>query len=131
VTDMSFQYGQFGAGFKAAPPSRQARLFRDLVETRGRNVYIVALAQTGEDDYGNPIYSESSYVEKAFVEERSRELPTAAGPIKSASMRLFVVPWAAVRENDCEVEFEGHRYRITGLVKTSACLQVEAERKKG
>jgi hypothetical protein len=126
---MSFQYGQFGAGFERASPSREARQFRDLVEARGTDISIVALASIGEDDYGNLIHSESSYIERAFVEERSRELSTAAGAVKSGSMRFFVVPWAAVGEEGYEVEFEGRRFRITGLVKTSACLQIEAERK--
>lgn len=126
---MSYTYGQFGAGFGLSQPSREAQQFRDLVKTRGEGVTIIALTEAGEDDYGNPVYNESSYTEKAFVERESRERVMMPGTAKKGYLRLFVVQWAAVREDGCEVDVDGFRYHVTGVDKTAVCLEVEAERK--
>ena len=126
---MSFRYGQFGTGFKRAMPQAAALRFRNLVETRGREVSIVRLTETGADEYGQPVFSETVHTERAFVEERSGERNIPPGAVKEGSLKLFMAPWAAVKEEGHEVEVEGLRYHITGLIETRAYLHVEAERK--
>jgi len=56
---MSFKYGQYGAGFAIAYPSPAAMRFHELVETRGRSLTIVEFTETGEDSYGQPVYTEA------------------------------------------------------------------------
>lgn len=110
------------------PPSEALR-FRDFVQTRGEPITVVRLTEAGEDDYGNPVYAESSHTEKAFVEMDGRERDLPPGTVKIGSLRLFLVLWAAVQGDNHEVEIDGLRYHIVSLVKTRAYMQVEGERK--
>ena len=100
-----------------------------MVEIRGRVVTIVKLTQTGEDDYGQPTYSESSHEEKAFLERKGRERDLPPGTIMEVFIRLFMARWTAIQEDEYELEVDGARYHITSLDETNAYLMVEAERK--
>ena len=126
---MSFKYGQFGTGFIVPQPSREVLQFSDLVETRGEDVTVVLLTETGTDDYEDPVYSESSYTEKAFVERKGWELTVMPGNVKLGDLTVYVVPWAAVHEEGCELEVDGVRYHIASLVEKRSFIKVEAERK--
>jgi len=126
---MSFKYGQFGTGFLRTIPPPTALRFNNMVRTRGRAVTIVKLTQTGENDYGQPTYSESSHEEKAFLERKGREKDLPPGTLKENLIRLFMARWAAIQEDEYEVEVDGARYHITSLDETDAYLMVEAERK--
>ena len=126
---MSFKYGQFGTGFLRTIPPPTALRFNNLVEIRGRAVTIVKLTQTGENDYGQPTYSESSHEEKAFLERKGREKDLPPSTIKKEYIKVFMARWAAIQEDEYEVEVDGARYHITSLDETDAYLMVEAERK--
>ena len=126
---MSFKYGQFGTGFLRAIPSPTALRFSNLVKTRGKTLTIVELTKTGEDDYGQPIYSESSHEEKAFLEMEGRERDLPPGTIKENLIRLFMARWAAISEDGHELEVDGVRYHVSSLGVTEACIEVEAVRK--
>ena len=126
---MSFKYGQFGTGFLRSMPPAAALRFRNLVNRRGHGVQIIELTETGQNDYGQPIYSESSHEEKAFLEREGRERDLPPGTIKENLIRLFMARWAAIGEDDYEVEVDGVRYHINSLDETDAYLEVEAERK--
>jgi len=126
---MSFMYGQFGTGFSRALPHPAALRFRELVETRGQEITIVRLTETGEDAYGQPLYTESIHTEKAFVEGRGGERVLMPGTLKQGDLKIFLVPWAAVKEDGYEVEVDGIRHHITALTKTRTYLQLEAVRK--
>lgn len=128
---MSFRYGQFGDGFALTRPPAAALRFRELAETRGRAITIVELTKTGEDSYGQPIYQESSHDERAFVEVRGGESVLPTGTVKEASARAFLVPWAAVREEGCEVEVDNVRYHVESLVDRGVYLELGLERKAG
>ncbi len=126
---MSFKYGQFGTGFLKSMPPAVALRFRSLVNRRGRGVYIIELTETGQNAYGQPIYTESSHEEKAFLERKGRERDLPPGTIKENLIRLFMARWAAMGEDGYEVEVDGVRYHINSLDETDAYLEVEAERK--
>ena len=126
---MSFKYGQFGTGFLRTMPPAAALRFRNLVNRRGRGVYIIELTETGQDAYGQPVYTESSHEEKAFLERKGRERDIPPGTIKENLLRLFMARWAAIQEDGYEVEMDGVRYHINSLDETDAYLEVEAERK--
>ena len=128
---MSFKYGQFGTGFAIAYPSPAAMRFEEAVETRGRDLTIVELTETGEDSYGQPIYTESSSDAKAFVDARASERILSTGEVKEAKVRAYLVPWAPVGEEGYEVELDGVRYHIAGVTETDANLILELERKAG
>lgn len=126
---MSFRYGQFGTGFgRTIPPAYTLRLY-ELLETRGRDVTIVALTKTGENSYGQPVYSESSYTEKAFLRAQGRERDLPPGTLKTGRVRLFMVPWAAITEDDHEVEVDSVRYHVTEATESEVYLEVKGERK--
>jgi len=126
---VSFRYGQFRTGFAETLPRREAIQFRDVLTTRGVDVKVVNQSKIGEDEYGNPIFSESSHTQKAFIEMKGRERTVPSGDLKLGSMRLFTFPWSAIREKECELEVDGVRYHISGLVEKMTYLEVEAERK--
>ena len=126
---MSFKYGQFGTGFLRTMPPAAALRFRNLVNRRGRGVTIIGLTETGQNAYGQPIYTESSHEEKAFLEREGRERDLPPGTIKENLIRLFMARWAAIGEDGYEVEVDGVRYHVTSLDETDAYLEVEAERK--
>lgn len=126
---MSFTYGQFGTGFMRTRPPAQALRLHELLETRGRDVTIIQLTEAGTDAYGQPVYAENDYTEKAFLGIKSRERDLSPGALKTGTIRLFMVPWAAIGEEGFEVEVDGIRYRVTGVSETEAYLEVEGERK--
>jgi hypothetical protein len=126
---MSFKYGQFGTGFLRIMPPAAALRFRNLVNRRGRGVQIIELTETGQNAYGQPIYTESSHEEKVFLERKGSERDLPPGTIKENLIRLFMARWAAIQEDGCEVEVDGARYHINSLDETDAYLMVEAERK--
>ncbi len=126
---MSFTYGQFGTGFLRTRPPAQALRLHELLETRGRDVTIIQLTEAGTDAYGQPVYTESDYTEKAFLGVKSRERDLPLGSLKTGTIRLFMVPWAAIGEEGFEVKVNGVRYRVTGVTETEAYLEVEGERK--
>ena len=126
---MSFAYGQFGTGFLRIRPPAQALRLHELLETRGRDVTIIQLTEIGTDAYGQPVHTESSYTEKAFLGIKTRERDLPPGAIKTGQIRLFMVPWAAIGEKGFEVEVDEVRYRVTGITETEAYLEVEGERK--
>jgi len=128
VIEMSFQYGYFGTGFSVSTPPAEALRFRDLVQTRGEDITLIELMETGEDSYGQSVYSEASHTEKAFVERQGRERDLPPGTMKLGSLRLFMTRWAAVKEDGYEVEVDGRRYHVEAVTRTRAYKRVEAER---
>ena len=131
MMSMSFKYGQFGTGFKLTRPQAAALRFEGLVKTRGKAITIIELEETGEDSYGQPVYSESSHEEKAFVEARGGERIIPPGTVKEGWVRAFLVPWAAVKEDGYEVEIDGIRYHVDAIVETDAYMELDLERKAG
>lgn len=128
---MSFQYGQFEEGFAIAYPSPAAMRFREAVETRGRSLTIIELTETGEDSYGQPIYTETGSDAKAFIDAKASERILPTGEVKETRVRAYLVPWAPVKEDGYEVELDGVRYHIAGVTETDANLVLELERKAG
>ena len=126
---MSFTYGQFGTGFLRTRPLAPALRLRELLETRGRDIAVVQLTERGTDAYGQPVYEESSYTEKAFLSVKGGERDLPPGALKTGTIRLFMVPWAAIGEASFEVELDGVRYRVTGVTETEAYIEVEGERR--
>ncbi len=129
MIEMSFTYGQFGTGFLRTRPPAQALRLHELLETRGRDVTIIQLTEAGTDAYGQPVYTESDYTEKAFLGVKGQERDLPPGAIEVGRIRLFMVPWAAIGAEGFEVEVDGVRYRVTGVTETEAYLEVEGERK--
>lgn len=126
---MSFKYGEYGTGFSLVRPPKVALRFHRMVESRGRSVTIVKKTPTGVvDDYGDPTYTETTYSINAMIQEKGRELVTQAGYARQAALTLFVAIWAAVQEDNNEIEWQGNRYEITSCVEGEAYKKVEAER---
>ena len=128
---MSFKYGQFGEGFDVAYPNPAAMRFEEAVETRGRTLTIIEQTETGEDQYGQPVYSEKEYDFKAFVDAEASERVLPLGELKVGRVRAFLVPWAPVAEEGYEVELGGVRYHVAGVTETDVNLVLELERKAG
>ena len=122
---MSFKYGQFGAGFKLTVPHPAALRLRETLERRGEDVSVIHLTETGRDYYGQPFWREEKHPARAMVEDRMAEESSPSGTIQAGSVRLYMVPWAAVTP-ECIVEVRGVRHHVTGIVETSAYLLVEA-----
>ena len=104
---MSFQYGQFGEGFDVMTPTAEALRFGDLIERRGIGVTVIKLVETGEDSYGQPVYSESQRSEKAFVEREEGERILPPGTVKEGLLKVFLTTWAAIGDEGYEVEVNG------------------------
>ena len=126
---MSFQYGQFGEGFDVLTPTEEALRFGDLLEIRGKDITVIKLVETGEDSYGQPVYSESPRDEKAFIERDEGERILPPGTVKKGLLKLFLAAWAAIGEDGYEVEVDGVRYHVTALDRTRAYIEAKARRK--
>ena len=126
---MSFQYGQFGEGFDVMTPTAEALRFGDFLEIRGKDITVVKLVETGEDSYGQPVYSESPRDEKAFIERDEGERILPPGMVKKGLLKLFLAAWAAIGEDGYEVEVDGVRYHVTALDRTRAYIEAKARRK--
>ena len=125
---MSFQYGQFGAGFDLMRPEPQALRFEELLELQGEDVTVVQQTIDSHDDYGHPVITETSYTEKAVIKTSLGESLLPPGEVKRATIEVLFTQWAPVGETLYELEIEGHRYHVMGVEKTSAYLLVKAER---
>ena len=126
---MSFQYGHFGEGFDVMTPTEEDLRFSDLLDRRGVDVTVVKLVESGEDSYGQPVYSESHRDEKAFVERDEGERILPPGTVKTGLLKVFLASWAAIGEDGYEVEVDGVRYYVTALDRTRAYIEVKARRK--
>lgn len=126
---MSFQYGHFGEGFEVMTPTTEALRFGDLLERRGVDVTVIKLVQSGENSYGQPVYSESPRSEKAFVEREEDERILPPGTSKEGLMKVFLATWTAIGEDGYEVEVDGVRYHVTRLDRARAYIEAKAERK--
>ena len=126
---MSFQYGQFGEGFDVLTPTEEALRFGDLLEIRGKDIIVIKLVETGEDSYGQPVYSESPRDEKAFIERDEGERILPPGTVKKGLLKLFLAAWAAIGEDGYEVEVDGVRYHVMALDRTRAYIEAKARRK--
>lgn len=125
---MSFQYGQFGAGFDLMRPEPQALRFEELLELHGEDVTVVQQTVTGHDGYGQPVISETTYTEKAVIKTSLGESLLPPGEVNRATVEVLFTQWAPVGETLYELEIEGHRYHVTGVEKMSAYMLVKAER---
>ena len=125
---MSYQYGQFGAGFDLMRPEPKALRFEELLELHGEDVTVVQQTIDGHDGYGQPVLSETSYTEKAVIKTSLGESLLPPGDVKRATVEALFTQWAPVGETLNEIEIRGHRYHVTGVEKTSAYLLVKAER---
>lgn len=125
---MSYMYKQFGEGFDVQMPGSEALRFEELVELRGVDVMIVQQTVTGQNDYGHPVYSESSFTVKAVVKIRPGELRLPPGDVKRADLEALLPVWAPVDEALYEVEVDGVRYHVTGIEATMAYRKVIGER---
>jgi hypothetical protein len=126
---MSFQYGHFGEGFDVMTPTAEALRYGDLLDRRGVDITVIKLVETGEDSYGQPVYTESPRSEKAFVERDEGERIMPSGMVKTGLLKVFLATWAAIGEEGYEVEVEGVRYYVKSLDRTRAYIEAEAERK--
>ncbi len=125
---MSFQYGQYGAGFDLMRPEPQALRFEELLELHGEDVTVVQQTVSSHDAYGQPVLSETTYTEKAVIKTDLGESFLPPGEVKRATVEVLFTQWAPVGEALYELEIESHRYHVTGVEKTSAYLLVKAER---
>ena len=125
---MSFQYGQFSAGFDVLQPSPQALRFNELVSLQGDDVILVHQTLTGHDDYGKPEYIESETTEKAIIKVRRKEIYLPPGEIQHNVAKVLFKQWASVAEENYELEINGARYHVLMVHRTSACLEVEVRR---
>ena len=128
---MSFQYAQYGEGFSLLYPEPPALSFNESVTLRGETIKIIQLKQTDKTPYGQPVYSEIIYTEKAFIENTPRGQTIQAGYIKQGKIIIYLRKWAPIQETGYELEYKGNRYHITGIDETAAYLKVTAERKTG
>jgi len=126
---MSFQYLNYGEGFDVYTPSPAALRFGNLLDVRGEAVKLIRLTRTSRDDYGQPVYSESSEDVKAFIEESPKERVLRPGTLKLGSITAFLNTWASVGEEGYEVEVNGIRYHIKGVNETRAYKELMLERK--
>lgn len=125
---MSFMYRQYGEGFDVQMPRPEALRFEELAQLRGVNVVLVQQTVTGQNDYGHPVYSESSLTVKAMVKVRPGELRLPPGEVKRADLEALLPVWAPVDEALYEVEVDGIRYHVTGVEATTAYRKVIGER---
>ncbi len=125
---MSYQYGQFGAGFDLMMPEPQALRFEELLMLHGEDVTVVQQTVSSHDRYGQPVVSEASYTEKAVIKTSLGESLLPPSEIKRATVEALFTQWAPVGEALYELEIRGHRYHVTGVEKASAYMLVKAER---
>jgi len=125
---MSYQYGQFGAGFDLMMPEPQALRFEELLMLHGEDITVVKQTVTGHDAYGQPVLSETTYTEKVVIKTSLGESILPPGEVKRATVEALFTQWAPVGETLYELEIECHRYHVVGVEKKSAYMLVRAER---
>jgi len=125
---MSYMYRQYGEGFDVQMPGPEALRFEELAQLRGVDVVIVHLTVTDQDDYGQPVHTESSLTVKAMVRLRPGELRLLPGEVMRADLEALVPVWAPVGDELYEVEVDGARYHVTGVEATVAYRKVIGER---
>jgi hypothetical protein len=125
---VSYQYGQFGAGFDLMMPEPQALRFEELLQLHGEGVTVVQQTVSSRDGYGQPVTSEAKYAEKAVLKTDLGESLLPPGEVKRATVEALFAQWAPIGETLYELEIRGHRYHVVGVEKASAYLLVRAER---
>jgi hypothetical protein len=123
-----YVYGHFGPGFSLTRPEWVALSFASMARRRGEEITVKARIRAGRDAYGNPTYTESSYTQKAFVEEEAGRQTKPVGDLATGSLSLFLPRWSAL-EAGWEIELGGARFRVAAVERTRAYLKATAERR--
>jgi uncharacterized protein involved in outer membrane biogenesis len=126
---MSYTYTQYGTGFQLQMPTPEAQQFNELLQLRGTPATIINRTQTGETDYGNPIYTETTHQTNCFRKSTLSERNSPAGNLTATRENILIPRWAPVKEID-EIELDGDRYHITGIHQTPAYTHLTLEKKQ-
>lgn len=125
---MSYQYAQYGEGYEVVRPSPEALSFAELVELKGVDITIIERNQTAYDDYNQPVYTETRYTDRAFIEVEPREEIRQPGAHKETQITGYLQLWSPIGPRGFDLESSGDRYRITSYEATSIFIKVEAVR---
>lgn len=123
-----YAYGHFGSGFALRRPEWVALSFASTAHRRGEDITVKARIRTGSDAYGNPAYAETSFTQRALVEEKAGRREKPVGDQATGILSLLLPRWAAL-EAGWEVEVGGARYRVASVEWTRAYLKAAAERR--
>jgi len=123
-----FAYGHFGSGFSLKRPEWIALSFGSITRRRGEEITVKARIKSGRDAYGNPTYTESTYTQRAFIEEDAGQQTKPVGELATGTLSLFLPRWVAL-EAGWEVEVGGALFRVSSVERTRACVKAKAERR--
>lgn len=126
---MSFTYLQFGEGFDIDQPPSSALRFGNLIARKGETLTIIRLSETSKDNYNDPVYTETSLTEGAFITRNPGEDINQAGSTKTDKVIVHVAYWAAISERGYEVEINAERHSIISVELTRAYKKVTLMRK--
>ncbi len=126
---MSYTYTQYGTGFNIQMPTPEAQSFNELLQLRGTPATIIHRTQTGMTSYGNPTYTETTHQTKCLRRSTIYERNHPAGNLNKTQDSVLLTGWEAIEETD-EMELDGDRYHITGIIKTPALIKAEVEQRQ-
>ena len=125
---MGFKWLSFGDGFQTREPW-PSRRFRQRAERHGRAITIVKQQEIGSDDYGDPLFSESTTTVNGFTTASGGEAQVQAGAVKLGRLRVLLPLKTPIGESGYELSLEGNRYRITSIAQGPVYMEVRAERR--
>ena len=126
---MTYTYQQYGTGFQLAMPTPEAQQFNELLQLRGTPATIINRTQTGTNPYGNPTYTETQHTTNCFRRSTLSERNHQAGNLDTRRESILLPHWAPVKEID-EIELDGDRYHIIGIVQSTAYTYLQLEKKQ-
>jgi len=125
---MGFKWLSFGDGFQTREPW-PSRRFRQRAERHGRAITIVKQQEIDSDDYGDPLFSETTTTVNGFTMASGGEAQVQAGAVKLGRLRVLLPLKTSIGESGYELSLEGSRYRITSIVQGLVYMEVQAERR--
>ena len=126
---MSYQVGQFGAGFSLSALTSSAMRFISLLNTRGTHITVIVRTRNAtRDSYGHPTYSESNASEHAMVQRDPKNVVIMPGNLQTEKTVLYMSRLAYVTLED-EILLDAERYMIRSIEKTDAYQKVTTERR--
>lgn len=126
---MSFTYLQFGEGFDIDQPPSPALHFGSLLVRKGETLTIIHLTETSRDAYNEPVYTETSWTEGAFIIRNPGEDINQAGSTKTDKVIVYVTYWTAIAETGYEVEINTKRHHVISVELTRAYKKLTLARK--
>lgn len=96
---------------------------------KGLEIYIIKRAYSRDDEYGNPIFTETASTVKGFMKLEGREKTIEPGEVSQSRATFLIGLFNVVLKEGYELSYGGRRWKIVAINPRCSHLEITAEAK--